>query len=1081
MKRILLWVTLAVGLGACTPSQDTDSLKGETLFQLLDPLQTGVDFVNHLQETEELNIIQYLYFYNGAGVAIGDINNDGLADLVFTSNQGPDRLYLNEGDFRFKDITLAANMGNHSSWSTGVTMADVNGDGWLDIYICEVGGYKSLNGRNRLYINQQDLTFKESAEDYGLSFQGLATQAAFFDYDQDGDLDMYLLCHSTHSPENYRPAEMREVPDALAGDRLFLNDQGIFRDISQQAGIYSSKIGYGLGLSIGDLNQDGFPDIYVGNDFHEQDYLYLNNGNGTFSESIEQTMSYISQFSMGNEIADVNNDGLLDIFTLDMKPHDTEILKRSVGSDAYDVFQFKVGYGYHYQYPRNMLQLNRGTHFTEVAQMAGIDATDWSWSALFADLDNDGWKDLFVTNGISRRPNDLDYLKFLSNPAASAESTDEDLWTLMPEGKVSNCAFQNQQGEGFKKTAEEWGLDQEGLSQGASYADLDNDGDLDLVVNNINEGAAIYQNQGSPANYLQILPRLTTGNTFAYGTLAWVYTGGIVQTQYLQPTRGFMSAVDPIMHFGLGDNQKVDSLILKWPGGDQEIWYDLKANQRLRLLPGEGQQIEFDDPTTDRWFSPFNNEDLPRYLENEYLDINQEKLIPHQWSHQGPVMAAADIDGDGLQEIYLGGAKDQLPFLLNSQGDRQPVQKFLVEGISYEDTGVNFFDANQDGHTDLYIASGGNEHPPGHPLLRDRLYLNNGSGEMYPAPALPQELAQNTGPVASCDFDKDGDMDLFVGVQVIQGHYGQQPNSYILENDGQGNFKIISEPVIKGMITAASWTDIDGDGREDLVIAGEWMPITVYFNRDQGFEKMEVPHSAGWWRCMTVADMDKDGDMDLILGNHGLNSFIKADSTNPLRLYVNDFDKNGSTDPIITYQQKGQEHTLATKDQLEQQLTFIRKRFPSYQDFATTDFKDILPLNQFPQTEIREVQQLGSVFLENKGGTFKVHLLPMAAQLAPIHSLLTGDFNEDGHLDILAAGNFYPSQISIGRLDASSGLVLSGDGQGQFQALSSTESGLLLKGEVRNMIITADGSGKRVLMAARNQDTPQMFILNEKP
>ncbi len=1037
---------IITGLGGC--------LKGDQapLFECLPASSTGIDFSNNLQETETENIIEYLYYYNGAGVATGDINNDGLADIYFTANQKPNKLYLNKGNLQFEDITGKAGVGGAGSWKTGVTMADVNGDGLLDIYVCQVGQYKTFEGRNQLFINNGDLTFTEKAADYGLDFKGFSTQAAFFDYDRDGDLDMYLLNHSVHGTDIYGRSAIRRRPDPIAGDRLYRNDLsagGRFTDVTAQAGIYSSKIGYGLGIAIGDLDDNGWPDIYVSNDFHENDYLYFNNGDGTFSENITGSIGHTSTFSMGSDIADYNNDGLLDLITLDMKPEDEVILKSSVGADPYNIYRFKYEYGYHYQFPRNMLHLNRGKSgatgatFSEIGQLAGVDATDWSWAALFCDLDNDGWKDLFITNGIWRRPNDLDYLRFTSSIEIQRQASNIELAKRMPEGKVANYLFRNNGDLTFSNQSQPWGMYKAGCTTGAAYADLDNDGDLDLVVNNLNATAEVWENkareQAQAHHYLRLQLQQAGPNSQAIGSRVVVYAGGRQMTQELFTTRGFQSAVEPVLTIGLGSAAQVDSAWVRWPDGNWQRLPQLAAD-RLHLVKKQPAQTVANRPLPQAQSPVFKNITAASGLnfehrENNYNDFDREKLIPHQLSTQGPALAAGDADGDGLQDVYIGGATGQAGVLFlqkNGQTFQRTTQPALEADSAFEDVDAAWLDADGDGDLDLYVVNGGGE---GAPLLH-RLYLNNGKGQLEKATGALPEVYANGACTLAADMDGDGDIDLFAGARSIPGSYGLSPNSFYFENQGNGKFADQSArvaPFLKqlGMVTGACWLQTS----KTLAIVGEWMPVTLITTSGGAWKKREIPDTEGWWNTVSAADIDNDGDEDLLLGNLGLNAAIKASKAEPLQLYVADYDRNQSSDPLLSYYKQHRQYSYFSKDELFSQLTAVKKKYIDYAPFANQTFDQLFSEKQLGAAVRKRAVTLQSALAVNNGNNqFELQPLPLAAQAAPVFAFSVADFNADGFVDILAAGNWYEVQPSFGRYDASKGCLLLGDGKGGFKA-----------------------------------------------
>lgn len=1069
-------------------SCNTDSEVEEALFRSIEAEQSGLNFSNTLSETEDFNIIEYLYYYNGGGVATGDINNDGLVDLYFTANQQANALYLNKGGLQFENITASAGVAGSDAWTNGVVMADVNGDGWLDIYVCHTGNYKNQQGRNQLYINNGDLTFTESAQQYGLDFSGFSTQAAFLDYDQDGDLDMYLLNHSVHSTENYGKAELRLQRDSLAGDKLYKNDGKHFTDVSEEAGIYGSKIGFGLGVAVGDINNDGCPDIYVSNDFHENDYLYLNNCDGTFTEAAQQTLGHTSTFSMGSDLADINNDGWLDIMTLDMKPEQEEILKRSVGADPYNIYAFKLQFGYHYQFPRNMLHLNQGLQsstpkFSEIGQLAGLAATDWSWSPLFCDLDNDGWKDVFISNGIWRRPNDLDYLKFISNQQIQSNASDTQLAQKMPPGLVSNYVFRNNGDLTFSNQSEAWGLTQESSSSGAVYADLDNDGDLDLVCNNLNAEATLLENRANERlgnNYLAIKLQGKDQNKFGLGSRVTLKIGDRVLVQELSSVRGFQSGTSSTLHFGLGKAQAVDDVEIRWANGEVQHLGIVAANQRLTIQQ-EGQQM-MDTPENEQQdfveeITKTSGLDF-KHQENDFNEFDREKLMLQMLSTQGPKTAKADVNGDDLEDLFVCGAKGQAGQLfiqVNGAFENFP-SIALKEHAFFEDTDAVFFDADQDGDQDLLVTSGGNEAQGAMALVSDRLYMNDGDGNFTHAKAALPDIHQNSSCVVPLDFNGDGAMDLFVGAGSIAGYYGLLPDSYLLQNDGKGQFtkvqNIIGAKLEKlGMVTDACLLG------EQLIVVGNWMPVTI-FDIETGDKKI-IPNSEGWWNSVSAVDMDEDGDLDLLLGNHGLNTDLKASPEEPLELMVYDFDEDDVLDPIMTYYRQGRRYTYHSKDELVNQMVALRKRFPEYSSFASSQLEEVFASDKLRKAIKHKTVTLTSAWAENLGdGEFTLHDLPLLAQFAPIYGMIAKDVNQDGFRDILAVGNCYDVQPSLGRYDASYGALMLGDGNGAFNAIDPSESNFWVEGQCRDIQTLAVGNATWIVVA-KNDDTLSIYRLKK--
>lgn len=1089
----LILLILLLGF-SCGPAEK----ESEHLFSLLSPSATHVDFINQLTENDQFNIIQYLYFNNGAGIAAGDINNDGLIDLYFTANQTPNKLYLNKGNLQFEDITDAAGVGGKGDWKTGVTMADVNGDDLLDIYVCQVGKYKTLEGRNQLFINKGNLTFTEESHEYGIDFQGYSTQAAFFDYDRDGDLDMYLLNHSVHTSRSYGSVALRLEHDSLAGDRLYRNDEEggrrIFHDITRQAGIFSSQIGYGLGINICDISNDGFPDIYISNDFHENDYLYINNGNGTFSERLNEMIAHTSRSSMGNDVGDINNDGLLDIIVLDMMPDEENIRKQSGGEDDYELFNIKRKYGYNYQYVRNTLQLNLGGGmFSEIGLLAGVSATDWSWSPLFCDVDNDGWKDLFITNGIYRRANDLDYVRFLTRDARLVLSPDEGgvpdkvLYEKMPLYPKINFIFKNNKDLTFTNKNASWGLNARSYSNGSTYADLDNDGDLDLVVNNINEKAFLYRNNASHLNnhFLSVALKGNGLNTRGTGARVSIYCGDQMQIAEQFTTRGFLSATSDVIHFGLGQSATIDSLRVRWPDLSEEIRRNIPVDQTITLKIEDAAKSSGKDKTGITKKELFTFSEIAglkfKHEEDGYTDLNRERLVPHSLSEEGPPLAVADVNGDGRDDIFVGGARKQAAMIFMQQKNgtfmSHEVPEFVRESYT-EDVDAAFFDADGDGDPDLYVVRGGNMISIGSPLLSDLLLINDGKGE-FSKSRLP-DLSHNGSCVRPCDFDGDGDLDLFLGSGSVPGSYGSTPMQYLLENDGKGHFTDVTDSRsgdLKniGMVTDAAWMDFDGDGDPDLVVTGEWMNISVFRNSNGNFTDATsaagLGETSGWWNCITVADIDQDGDPDLLGGNLGSNSILKATVSEPVEMYLNDFDNNGTLDQVICSYQNSISYPVASLDELNAQMPYLGKKYPNYADFGGKTVKDIFQKKALQQSTIKKAVLLEScIFVNDGNGKFAKVTLPASAQFSPVRDFLVRDFNKDGIMDIALVGNDYNVRPSYGRYDASYGWCLTGNKNGSYETLMPVESGFIVKGDARHITpVTIDGN-LYILVAVNNGD-----------
>jgi enediyne biosynthesis protein E4 len=1080
--------------------------KNDTLFTLLKSSETGIDFTNTVEENNNLNILTYEYLYNGGGVAAGDFNNDGLIDLFFTGNAVDNKLYLNKGNWNFEDITASAGVKGKAPWKTGVALADVNADGLLDIYISTSGPGNEKQHCNELYINQGGMKpqFKEEASMYNLDACGTySTQASFFDYDKDGDLDMFLLNHAriTYNPF-FNTRKLRSLRHPQYGNRLYRNDTEKFIDVSEQAGIHGSGVNFGLGISVSDLNEDGWPDMYVTNDYEEQDFFYLNQHNGTFKEVLKKSFRHISRNGMGSDVADYNNDGLPDVIVVDMLPEDNHRQKVLKGPDEYDKYNLLRDSGYHHQNMRNVLQLNLGNQpdsipvFSEVGQLAGLSNTDWSWSPLFADFDNDGLKDILITNGFLRDFTNLDFVKYkYGNDAKNNKHADLlKLVKDLPSTKITNYIFKNNGNLTFDNKTAAWGLTEKSISNGAVYADLDNDGDLDIIVNNINQEAFIYRNNSDKSNsHLKIALQGSKENPFAIGSKIWVTTDSAQQMQELFLSRGFQSSVTPILNFGLGNNKVINEIKVEWPDGKITLIKDLRSDTSLVLniksetvnrpqSSAEAKQTIFQNITSSSGITFTHHE-------NEFIDYKVQYLLPYQVSRYGPCITSADVNSDGNEDFFIGGASEQSGrlFLMNKENsfresDSQPWSKDSLK----EDTGAVFFDADGDLDMDLYVVSGGSEFKPSQALeLQDRLYLNDGHGRFQESlDALPKEISNGSCAVAS-DYDKDGDQDIFVGARSIPGNYPSPSHCLLLRNDSQNRIvkftNVTPIALIKpGIVSSALWTDYNNDSWPDLILAGEFMPITLFENSKGSLLNKTIEsglsNTNGMWCRLMKADIDEDGDEDIIAGNMGLNSAFKTSENEPLVIYSGDYNNDGIIDPIVSTYIDHIQYPLASRDELLEQLPYLRKTFFNYDAYAKASMENILTNEQVEKSTQLKAYVLGTSIVENKGnGKFSVSSLPIEAQFSSCSAIVFDDFDSDGIKDILLAGNFYPHRVQLGRNDAGSGLFLKGKGKGKFIATMSKHTGFYAPGDIRSMCTLKNKAGERFVIVGVNDGEPICF------